>query len=176
VDAQGASVGNSFALRPRLSTDNGSPKYESQDWLGVHVEIRRAVRGVLGAQQSEARKETGLWPVPFLNLISLDCRASGETEPVNDCLSNSDHCVRLHRCLCVPGSSPCKTPGDHHVVQMEQSLVGRSRSRSQVCHGKKPADNRSLPHLGRSSLPDGKACSAWGSNNRVPGRTPDPQR
>jgi hypothetical protein len=113
----------------------------------------------------------------FLNRVSFKCRAAGETEPGNDCLSNSGCCVRLHCCPCEPGSSLCKTQDDHHVVQMGQSLVGRSRSRSQVCHGKKkPADNRSLPHLGRSSLPDGKACSAWGSNNRVLKKTPDPQR
>jgi hypothetical protein len=84
----------------------------------------------------------------------------------------------VHRCccLCVPGSSHGRKLDDRRVVQMEQWLAGRSRSRSQVFHGMEPDDTRSLPHLVRSSLPYGKACSAWGSNNRVPGRTPDPQR
>ena len=89
---------------------------------------------------------------------------------------NSAPNVRRCCCLCVPGSSHGRKPDDRRVVQMEQSLADRSRSRSQVFHGMEPDDTRSLPHLVRSSLPDGKACSAWGSNNRVPERTPDLQR
>ena len=130
-----------------------------------------------GAQIApRSKKEAAGGRLLSLNDVSFNCCASGETEPGNCCLSNSDHRVRLHCCPYVPGSSPGKTPDDRLAVQMEQSWVGRSRSRSLEYRGKKPADNRSLPHLGRSSLPYGKACSAWGSNNRVPERTPDPQR
>ena len=97
-------------------------------------------------------------------------RASAPMPPNN--VPNERHCC----CLYEPGSSRGKKLDDRPLVQMEQSLAGRSRSRSQVFHGMVPDDTRSLPHLVRSSLPYGKACSAWGSNNRVPGRTPDPQR
>ena len=97
-------------------------------------------------------------------------RASAPMHP------NSVPSVRRCCCLYVPGSSHGRRLDDHRVVQMEQSLAVRSLSRLQVFRGMEPDDTRSLPHLVRSSLPDGKACSAWGSNNRVPERTPDPQR
>jgi hypothetical protein len=143
-----------------------------------HLQVRRSITAVIGAHAFNARKETGMPPIPFLNDASLDCRASGETEPRKQFLSNNGRRrrARLHCCLYVPGSSPCKTLDDRRVVQMEQSLAGRSRSKSLVSRGKKPADNRSLPHLVRSSLPYGKACSAWGSNNRVLEKMFDPQR
>jgi len=153
---------------------NGGCEYKGQNLRRFH--FCRLNRQSSARRKFNTRDELGTWPSSSLMDVNLDCLASGETELVNECLSNSDRCVRLHYCLYEPGSSPCKTPDDHHVVQMEQSLVVRSQSRSRVCHGKKPADNRSLPHLGRSSLPDGKACSAWGSNNRVLKKTPDPQR
>ena len=146
------------------------------------LEFRRATKSK-GRETLERKSGDGEGRIDAFSVSQLGlCRVRGSTSadassrasaPMHP---NSAPNVRRCCCLCVPGSSPGKTPDDRRVVQMEQWLAGRSRNRSQVFPVMEPNGNRSLPHLGRSSLPDGKACSAWGSNNRVPERTPDPQR
>ncbi len=78
-------------------------------------------------------------------------------------------------CLCAPGSNPGKRLGGRRAVQKALLLAGHNPSRSQVYPATEPNGSRNPP-LDRFSLPYGKACSASGSNNRVPERTPDQQR
>jgi hypothetical protein len=82
--------------------------------------------------------------------------------------------LRRHRSLCAPGSSPGKIPDDHRAAQMALLLAGRNPNKSQVFLWPERNGSRSPPGL--ASLPAGKSCNASGSNNHVPGRTPDQQR
>jgi len=83
VDAERALVRSGFVLRLGVSADDCRRKYESENWLGIHVQIRRAV-AVIGAQKGTSKKGSGRGPIPFLNDDGLDCFASGETELGND--------------------------------------------------------------------------------------------
>jgi hypothetical protein len=86
-----------------------------------------------------------------------------------------DRVMRRHRFPCAIGSSPGKTLAGLHAAQRVQLLAARSPNKSPEFPVTEPNGSRSLP-LGRSSLPDGKACSVWGSNILFPERMPDPQR
>jgi hypothetical protein len=81
------------------------------------------------------------------------------------------------RSLCAQYSSRGNILACRPAAQTVRSLAVRNPNKSQVFPVKEPNGNRRLPPLpGRSSLPFGRACSAWGSSNRVPKRTPDQQR
>jgi len=98
-------------------------------------------------------------------------------ERVNSDRVRRERLRRRERCPCGPGSNPGKTPGGRHAVQKVRWLADRSRNRSRVFPVPEPNGSRNLHHhLGRFSLPHGKACNAWAWSNRVPGRTPDQQR
>lgn len=86
------------------------------------------------------------------------------------------HRHRRHYCPCAPGSNRGKTLDDPHAAQMALLWAGHNPSRSQAYPVMEPNGNRNPLPPGRSSSPYGMACSASGSNNRVPGRTPDQQR
>jgi hypothetical protein len=78
---------------------------------------------------------------------------------------NSGHArrARLRRRCCslyVPGSNRGKTRDGRRVVRKVQWLADRSRNRSRVFPVPEPNGSRNLHHLGRSSLPYGKACNA----------------
>lgn len=79
--------------------------------------------------------------------------------------TSSDRVLRVHqhrraRCLCEPDSNPGNTPGGRHEVRKVLLLADRSRNRSRVFPVPEPNGSRTLHHLGRSSLPYGKACNA----------------
>ena len=71
--------------------------------------------------------------------------------------------VRRHQreqSLCAPGSNRGKTPDDRHAVRRVQLWADRSRNRSRVFPVPEPNGSQTLHHLGRFSLPCGKACNA----------------
>lgn len=86
-------------------------------------------------------------------------------------------CLLLrHCCLFAPGSNRGRIQAGRLSAQKEQSLAGRSPSRSQAYPVQEPNDSRRRNPPGRFSLPFGMACSVLVSNNHVPERTPDLQR
>ena len=76
--------------------------------------------------------------------------------------------------LYAPGSNPGNKPAGRHAVQKARLLAVRSPSRLLGSPASEPNGSRIPPD--RLSLPSGKACTASGSSNRVPERTPDRQR
>ena len=101
---------------------------------------------------------------------------AGRTGPIaTGASSRSAPAIFLRRLsLFGPYSSRGNKRADRRAAQTERWLAGRNPNKSQVFPVKVPNGSR-IPLLARSSLPCGKACSALGSNNRVPERTPDRQ-
>jgi len=71
-------------------------------------------------------------------------------------------------------STTGKIPAGHLAARKEQSLAGHNPNKSQAFPVKEPNGSRNLPV--RFFSLGGKACSAWGSSNRVPEKTLDRQR
>jgi hypothetical protein len=101
-----------------------------------------------------------------LSLVGEELRSDvrGSSLDLGEVVNNGHarHARLRRRCcsLYVPGSNRGKKPDGRRVVRKVQWLADRSRNRSRVFPVPEPNGSRNLHHLGRFSLPYGKACNA----------------
>ena len=138
--------------------------------------IHQLVRGLsrpLGPRQSSRKSRIRIEScgIPAWNSLENQAGNNGKVSNVPCRARHHQH----HRYFpCEPGSTPGNTPDGRLAVQKEPLSAGRIPSKSQMFPVTDLNGIRNSP--GRTSLPYGMSCSALGSNNRVPEKTPDRQR